>query len=294
MKYRVTHKTEYSYAGQVTQCLNEAHLVPRNTPHQRRLSNQLNIDPSPSDYIDRQDFFGNRVSHFSIEQPHTSFTLIATSEIHLNGSLAESATLNDIAWHVVRDRLRSPKEPALREHRQFVLDSPFVPKIAELADYGSVSFPQNRPLVEAVLELMERVHQEFRYDPGFTSVSTPLSEVLHHRRGVCQDFAHLAIGCLRAMGLAARYVSGYLETIPPPGEQRRVGTDASHAWFSVFVPEAGWIDFDPTNNQMPLQQHITTAWGRDFSDVTPLKGVIFGGGDDHKLDVSVDVERLES
>jgi transglutaminase-like putative cysteine protease len=294
MKYRVTHKTEYSYAGQVTQCHNEAHLVPRNAPHQRCLSNQLNIDPLPSDYINRQDFFGNRVSYFSIEQPHTSFTLIATSEIQLDGSLAESAALNDIAWHDVRDRLRSPKEPALREHRQFVLDSPFVPRIPELADYASASFPLNRPLVEAVLELMERVHQEFRYDPGFTSVSTPLSEVLYHRRGVCQDFAHLAIGCLRAMGLAARYVSGYLETRPPPGEQRRVGTDASHAWFSVFVPEAGWIDFDPTNNQMPMQQHITTAWGRDFSDVTPLKGVIFGGGDDHKLDVSVDVERLES
>lgn len=292
--YRVTHKTEYTYAEQVTQCFNEAHLLPRNAPHQTCLSHHLSIDPLPADYTDRQDFYGNRVSYFSIEQPHTAFTIIATSEIQLDDPLAASATFNDIAWNRVRDRLRSREESALIEHRQFIVDSPLVPTMPELADYGSTSFPLNRPLMEAVLELMERVHNEFRYDPGFTSVSTPLSAVLYHRRGVCQDFAHLAIGCLRAMGLAARYVSGYLETMPPPGQQRLVGADASHAWFSVFVPEAGWIDFDPTNNRMPMQQHITTAWGRDFSDVTPLKGVIFGGGKEHKLKVSVDVERLDN
>ncbi len=292
--YRITHKTEYSYAEEVTQCFNEAHLIPRNAAHQTCLSHHLSIEPLPSDYTDRQDFFGNRASYFSIDQPHTDFNITAISEIQLDEPCAESAAVNDIAWDVVRDRLRSPQEPALIEHRQFIMDSPLIPTLPELAEYGSASFPLNRPLIEAVLELMERVHREFSYDPEFTSVSTPLSEVLYHRRGVCQDFAHLAIGCLRAMGLAARYVSGYLETLPPPGQQRLVGVDASHAWFSVFVPEAGWIDFDPTNNQMPMQQHITTAWGRDFSDVTPLKGVIFGGGDSHKLNVSVDVERLES
>ena len=294
VRYRVTHKTEYSYAEQVTQCFNEAHLVPRDAPHQTCHSNHLSIDPLPSDFTERQDFFGNRVNYFSIEQPHTDFHITATSEIQLDGSPAESAAFNDIPWNVVRDRLCSAEEPSFIEYRQYILNSPLVPMIPELADYGSASFTLNRPLIEAVLELMERVHREFSYDPGFTSVSTPLSEVLYHRRGVCQDFAHLAIGCLRSKGLAARYVSGYLETVPPPGKQRLVGADASHAWFSVFVPEVGWIDFDPTNNRMPLQQHITTAWGRDFSDVTPLKGVIFGGGDDHKLDVSVDVERLES
>jgi transglutaminase-like putative cysteine protease len=294
MKYRVTHVTEYSYAEQVTQCFNEAHLAPRDAPHQHCLSNHLSIDPLPADHTQREDFFGNRVDYFSIEQPHTRFALTATSEIQLDSDLLESAATNATTWNEVRDRLHSPDEPALVEQRQFILDSPLIPAMSELADYATASFSLGRPLMQAVHELMERIHQEFRYDPGFTRISTPLSAVLHHRRGVCQDFAHLAIGCLRAMGLAARYVSGYLETTPPPGKERVLGADASHAWFSVFLPESGWIDFDPTNNQMPLQQHITTAWGRDFSDVTPMKGVIFGGGSEHELKVSVDVERLAS
>lgn len=294
MKYRVTHVTEYSYTERVTQCFNEAHLVPRDAPHQHCLNNHLSIDPLPVDHTQRQDFFGNRVDYFSIEQPHTRFALTATSEIQLDGYLRESATMNATTWNGVRDCLASSNESALTEQRQFILDSPLIPAIPELADYAAVSFPLGRPLMEAVHELMGRIHQDFRYDPGFTRISTPLSAVLHHRRGVCQDFAHLAIGCLRTMGLAARYVSGYLETIPPPGKERVIGADASHAWFSVFLPESGWIDFDPTNNQMPLQQHITTAWGRDFSDVTPMKGVIFGGGSEHEIKVSVDVERLAS
>ena len=138
------------------------------------------------------------------------------------------------------------------------------------------------------MRLMRRIYHDFTYDPEFTTIATPLSEVLEHKRGVCQDFAHLAIACIRSMGLAARYVSGYIETLPPPGKEKLVGTDASHAWFSVFFPETGWLDFDPTNNQMPMDKHITVAWGRDFDDVTPLKGIAFGGGQ-HRLSVSVDV-----
>jgi len=162
----------------------------------------------------------------------------------------------------------------------------------ELADYAQASFLPNRPLVDVVRDLMQRIFTDFVYDPTFTTIATPLSEVLAHRRGVCQDFAHLAIGCLRAYGIAARYISGYVETLPEPGKPRLIGADASHAWFAVYIPSAGWLEFDPTNNKMPHDQHITLAWGRDYADVTPLKGIAFGGGQ-HTLSVSVDVLRLE-
>ena len=192
----------------------------------------------------------------------------------------------------MRDKLAEPFTDITRENRQFVLDSPLATTSPELADYAAASFPPGRPLLEAVQDLMERVHHEFTYDPEFSTVTTPLAEVLTRRRGVCQDFAHLSVACLRSLGLAARYVSGYLETLPPPGQSKQPGADESHAWFSVYLPDAGWHDFDPTNNRVPLDQHITTAWGRDYADVTPVKGVIFGGNPDHRPQVSVDMERL--
>jgi transglutaminase-like putative cysteine protease len=176
--------------------------------------------------------------------------------------------------------------------KQYVLDSPMITVMPELADYAQASFQANRPLVDVVHDLMQRIYREFTYDPSFTTIATPLSDVLRHRRGVCQDFAHLAIGCLRAYNIAARYISGYVETVPEAGQVRLVGADASHAWFSVYIPNTGWLDFDPTNNTVPLDQHITLAWGRDYADVTPLKGIAFGGGQ-HTLSVSVDVLRLE-
>jgi transglutaminase-like putative cysteine protease len=174
----------------------------------------------------------------------------------------------------------------------FLLESEFIEFIDGLKDYSQKSFSTGRPLLEAVEDLMLRIYKDFKYDPGFSSIATPLIEVLKHRKGVCQDFAHLAIACLRMQGLAARYISGYLETVPPKGQKRLVGADASHAWFSVYVPHLGWVDFDPTNAKIPDEQHITAAWGRDYADVAPLKGVIFGGGDENILEVSVDVERL--
>jgi transglutaminase-like putative cysteine protease len=176
--------------------------------------------------------------------------------------------------------------------RQYILDSPMITISPELADYAQSSFLPNRTLVDVVHDLMGRIYKDFTYDPTFTTIATPLSDVLSFRRGVCQDFAHLAIGCLRAYGMAARYISGYVETLPEPGKPRLVGADASHAWFSVYIPGTGWLDFDPTNNTVPLDQHITLAWGRDYADVTPLKGIAFGGGQ-HTLSVSVDVLRLE-
>ena len=176
--------------------------------------------------------------------------------------------------------------------KQYVLDSPMITVMPELADYAEPSFQVNRSLVDVVHDLMQRIYLDFTYDPSFTTIATPLSDVLRHRRGVCQDFAHLAIGCLRAYNIAARYISGYVETVPEAGQPRLVGADASHAWFSVYIPNTGWLDFDPTNNTVPLDQHITLAWGRDYADVTPLKGIAFGGGQ-HTLSVSVDVLRLE-
>ena len=193
-----------------------------------------------------------------------------------------------LSWEKARDRLRNDRSADVIEATQFTLDSPMIKTDELLAEYAKGSFLPGRPLDEAVHDLMQRIYAEFKYDPEFSTIATPLTEVMKHRSGVCQDFAHLAIGCLRSRGLAARYVSGYIETAPPPGKERLIGADASHAWFSVFHPGFGWLDFDPTNNQLPTDRHITVAWGRDYADVTPLRGVAFGGGK-HKLKVAVDV-----
>ena len=291
MKYRVVHQTEYRYGATVSLCHNLAHLRPRNLPAQQCLGHRLQIDPLPMDLAEHEDFFGNHVSYFSIQQPHKTLTVTATSEIHLEPG-GQLALEGDLPWDDVRAWLEDSLTDASRENRQFVLDSPHAAAAPELAAYADVSFTPGRPLLEAVHDLMARVHHEFTYDPGFSTVSTPLSEVLSSRRGVCQDFAHLGIACLRSLGLAARYVSGYIETLPPPGQVKQPGSDESHAWFSVYLPDVGWHDFDPTNNQVPLDQHITTAWGRDYADVAPLKGVIFGGDPGQHPLVSVDMERL--
>ena len=292
MKYRVVHRTEYRYGITVSQCHNLAHLRPRNLPRQQCQGFRLQIDPLPMDHADHEDFFGNHVSYFSITQPHQTLTVTATSEIQLQTGNGQLALDKDVPWDKVRLRLTEPLTDTDRENLQFVLDSPLAAASPALAEYAAVSFPPARPLLEAVHELMQRVHHEFTYDPGFSTISTPLAEVLSSRRGVCQDFAHLAIASLRSLGLAARYVSGYIETQPPPGETKQAGADESHAWFSVYLPDVGWHDFDPTNNKIPLDQHITTAWGRDYADVTPLKGVIFGGDPGHQPRVSVDMTRL--
>lgn len=287
MKYRVVHTTEFIYETQVGLCYNEARLLPRELPHQKVLLATLDIDPRPNDHDERFDYFGNRTDYFSIQQPHDHLIVTATSEVEVDKPDL-FANAGDIPWEVVRERLRSDCSTDVLEASQFTLDSPIVGVDDPLTDYARPSFPAGRPLVEAVHDLMQRIFREFRFDPEFSTIATPLKEVLIHRSGVCQDFAHLAIGCLRSQGLAARYVSGYIETLPPPGKERLVGADASHAWFSVFQPGSGWLDFDPTNNQLPADRHITVAWGRDYADVTPLRGVAYGGGE-HELKVAVDV-----
>lgn len=289
MKYRITHKTAYTYSDLVSLCHNEACLIPRNSARQTCLLSQLWINPMPALMQERTDFFCNRTHYFTIQTPHKQLTVTAISDVEIN--LPENPSLESLPWEQVRDKLGTDISSDGIESRGFMLDSPFIAKDDAIAEYAQVSFQPERPLLEAVQDLTSRIYTEFTYDSNFTTIATPLSEVLKHRRGVCQDFAHFAIACVRTMGLPARYVSGYLETLPPPGQPKLKGVDASHAWLSVYVPELGWADFDPTNNQMTNEQYITTAWGRDYEDVTPLKGIVFGGGE-HNLEVSVDVERL--
>ncbi|HTU27077.1 MAG TPA: transglutaminase family protein [Pirellulales bacterium] len=286
MRYKIVHTTVYTYSEAVPICHNAVHLIPRDAARQACLYNRLRIKPRPSVLEQRVDYFGNRVTNFAIEQAHQKLIVTALSRVHLTAAPPAIDPAASAAWEDIRDALASYSD--LVEVYQFVFDSDLIQASAELREYAAASFPPRRPIVAATLDLCQRIHQDFKYDPTATTVSTPLPVVLDLRRGVCQDFAHLAIGCLRSLGLAARYVSGYLLTRPPEGRPRLVGSDASHAWLSIYTGNSGWLDFDPTNNVIPSLEHITLAWGRDYSDVCPIKGVFIGGGQ-HGLNVSVDV-----
>jgi transglutaminase-like putative cysteine protease len=290
MRFRVVHRTRYAYGSPVVLCHNETRLTPRDTSWQSCTESAVEIEPAPARVSARVDFFGNSVLYFAVEEPHDELVVTATSEVELSEPPGHLAA--DPPWESVRELLRAAVDPESRLAVAFALDSPLACRGTEAAEFAAASFAAGRPALEAVRDLSARIHREFEFDPECTTIATPLAEVLERRRGVCQDFAHLAIACVRSMGLAARYVSGYLETIAPPGKPRLKGADVSHAWLSVFVPGAGWFDVDPTNDQVPTDRHVTTAWGRDYADVTPLKGVIFGGGA-HTLEVAVDMERVE-
>jgi len=290
VRYRVQHVTRYEYADPVSLCHNIAHLKPREMRGQRVLSSQLVISPWPSVSSDHTDIFGNRVSYFSIQQSHASLEVSITSELDLRPRPLPDLSASP-PWEEVAERVREGKAPGCMDAHLFSLPSRLVPEVPEATALARACFTPGRPILEAAHELMGGIFRDFEYDPHFSTVATPVAEVIEHRRGVCQDFAHLALAGLRGLGLAARYVSGYLETLPPPGQSKLQGADASHAWFSVFVPGEDWVDFDPTNDQIPTDQHIITAIGRDFHDVTPLRGVFYGGGE-NVLEVAVDVDRL--
>jgi len=291
MKYRVTHTTQYSYSAPVALCRNEACLLPRDTLRQKCLTSELRIEPYPSDLRERLDAFGNRVSHFAIQRPHDGLHVTAISEVSVSADPNLLVAANQFSWESVQNHLTSDRSPLTLEALPFLYDSPMAQRSQQLEAYARTSFPVGRPLGDAAADLMQRIYRDFTYDQKSTTIDTPLSEIMATRSGVCQDFAHIGVACLRSIGLAARYISGYIETLPPPGQARLIGADASHAWFSVYAADAGWIDFDPTNNQIPGEQHITVAWGRDFSDVSPLRGFALGGGK-HKVVVSVDVARI--
>jgi transglutaminase-like putative cysteine protease len=290
MKLKVVHKTTYHYGEPVTTSHHEARVTPRDTLNQRLSSHELSVTPAPEARRRRSDYFGNRAVHFSLSEPHRQLEVLAESVVDVT-PLRPLVLEASPAWEGVRDRLRSDRKRDTLDAYAMTLESEHVAVVPALADYAARSFAPGRPVLEAVRDLIARIHVDFTYDPRATDVSTPLADVMRLRRGVCQDFAHLGIGCLRAQGLAARYVSGYLLTRPPPGKPKLVGADASHAWFAAFVPEHGWVDFDPTNDLLPSDEHITVAFGRDFADVTPIRGVILGGGQ-HRLAVSVDVSPL--
>jgi transglutaminase-like putative cysteine protease len=290
MKLRVVHTTTYQYGDAVTTSHHEARLSPRDGEGQRTLSHELVVTPEPASRRRRFDYFGNRAVHFSLSEPHRTLEVRATSVIEVR-PLRAPDLFDTPPWESVRSAVSLDRKRDLLDAYQMTFNSPFVMQSQELREYAAASFTAERPTLDAVRDLVHRIHKDFTYDPRATDVSTPLAEVFRLRRGVCQDFAHLAIGCLRAQGLPARYVSGYLMTRPPPGKAKLVGADASHAWFATFVPEYGWVDFDPTNDLLPSDEHVSIAYGRDFSDVTPIRGVILGGGQ-HQLNVAVDVDQI--
>lgn len=289
MDYKISHTTVYSYAEPVPYCHNEVHLTPRDHPRQSCISNRLAIKPQPKWIEGVLDYFGNSVNFFTVEEGHQRLSVTALSKVRITElpPLAPS----QMSWEAVRDQVAADLSPAALEAFQYVFDSPHVPTSPELAAFAGASFMPGRPWLESLVDFTHRIFTEFKYDKSATCIHTSPVEVLEARRGVCQDFAHLQIACLRSLGLPARYVSGYLVTSPPPGQPRLVGADASHAWVSAFSPEHGWIDTDPTNDLIPSLKHVCLAWGRDYSDVSPIKGVYIGGGN-NGMTVAVDVMPL--
>ncbi|AZD13534.1 transglutaminase family protein [Pseudomonas chlororaphis] len=291
--YQIFHDTHYHYDSPVSLAQQLAHLWPRACAWQHCSQQELLISPDPTSRRDELDVFGNPLTRLAFERPHDELLVNAQLTVEVLARPALDFT-RSLPWDTTRSALTYSSRPlsaALMEACRYRFESPYVHLKKSFVEFSESCFPAGRPLLLGVQALMEKIFSEFTFDAEATQVATPLVEVLERRRGVCQDFAHLMLACLRSRGLAARYVSGYLLTQPPPGQPRLIGADASHAWVSVFCPVLGWVDFDPTNNVQPALEHITLAWGRDFSDVSPLRGVILGGGS-HDPEVRVTVMPL--
>lgn len=292
MIFNITHTTKYEYNAPVSYCHNIATLRPRESEGQQLLSYKINIVPEPAEITERIDFFGNYLTRFSIQAQHTVMKVVTKSKVVRDYAKYHESFYSDACKGVnLNDALvtLNSNAPDVLEAKQYVLESIFIRRTdSAIKDYAELSFKGNRSVFDAAYELMQRIYTDFDFVSGVTSISTPIAEVMKEKKGVCQDFAQIAIACIRSIGLPARYVSGYIETLPPEGKEKLIGSDASHAWFSVFIPTFGWVDFDPTNNQIPIDQHIVVGWGRDYYDVPPLKGVVFGSGKS-KLKVSVDI-----
>jgi transglutaminase-like putative cysteine protease len=292
MIYRIVHRTTYNYRYPVSVGTHVACLKPRALPHHQLSRSELRIQPRPATRTERVDFFGNVLCFFTIREPHKELVVEARSEVIMEGNATPWPQLS-IPWEEAAKSIPNDHSLAGLEAYQFGFESPRIRLRPEFASYALQSFTPRRPMPEALRDLTARIHKDFRFDSRVTNVRTPTEEVFKKRRGVCQDFAHLQIACLRSLNLAARYVSGYLRTYPPPGQPRLVGADASHAWVSAYCPGIGWLDVDPTNNIVPWNGHVTLAWGRDYGDVSPLRGLILGGGT-HTLKVAVDMKPLDS
>ncbi|MDJ1471549.1 transglutaminase family protein [Xanthocytophaga flava] len=292
MKYNLIHITHYEYKEPVNIYHSLACLTPRTLPNQLCADFTIKITPKPTEIVARTDFFGNTVHYFSIHSLHTELTVLTTSQID-RFPLGNDLSLFATDMTCARAREECWTSTALKiQLLQFMLPSPYVFWDEEIKAFAKDCFPNNQSLFDSLKMLCHKLFTTIKYVPESTTINTPIKTVLREKKGVCQDISHLAIACIRSMGFAARYVSGYLETLPPPDKPKLQGSDASHAWISVYIPDLGWCDFDPTNDMIPQERHITTAWGRDYSDVPPLKGIIFSAGK-HTLKVAVDVLSLE-
>jgi transglutaminase-like putative cysteine protease len=287
IRYHVEHQTHYRYSAPVSVSRHVLHLSPRACDWQTVHAASLDISPLPARVVQGEDPFGNPETRIACVASHRELHVASRLDVSVLPRPWAAGTAASPAWEEVQGMLRLEGSAPL-DPRRYRFESPHVRVKNDLAGFAQESFPPGVPLLEAVADLVARIHRDFRYDPGATSVGTSVLEVLARRRGVCQDFAHLAIACLRSLGLAARYVSGYLCTEPPPGMPRLIGVDATHAWFSLWCPGVGWVEFDPTNNCLADRRYLVLAWGRDFGDVSPMRGVIQGGAD-HVLDVQVTV-----
>ncbi len=295
MDFLITHITEYSYNEPVVFCHNIATIKPRVSAGQTILEYAIDIAPQPTQFSERTDFFGNNITRFSIEKEHEKLTVVSKCKIKRDYTAIKDSFFSKKCTAITLENALETlnlNAPTNFDSKQFILDSILIRNSKpNIKAYALASFKPNRSVFEATNELMQRIYTDFKFVSGFTSVSTPLDVVMEEKKGVCQDFAQIAIACLRSVGLPGRYISGYIETLPPPGKPKLVGADASHAWFAVFIPGFGWVDFDPTNNKITENQHIVVGWGRDYYDVPPLKGVVYSSGRS-SLKVSVDIKAL--
>jgi transglutaminase-like putative cysteine protease len=287
MEYRVRHRTTYRYLQDVAQSWHVAHMLLRTTPTQAVAETQVKLSPEAGSRVARTDFFGNPCEWYFFNAAHDHLEILAESLVNVTPA-PERDPGKSLAWEKVRDLLEAPPDAEARDAVQYIFDSPFSVFASDLPSYARESFTPGRPLLAGAVDLMRRIHAEFRYDTTVTDTTTPVDKVFEIRAGVCQDLAHVGIAVMRSLGLPARYVSGYLLTKPPPGKPRLLGADASHAWFSVWAPPLGWVDLDPTNDVLAGEGHVTAAWGRDYGDVAPVAGIILGGHD-HHIEVGVDV-----
>jgi len=285
--YRIVHRTTYNYDSEVTGSYGQFHLRPRDLPWQSCLAHEIEIDPEPADLFRHIDLYGNTKAYFHVVRPHTQLTVTATSVVEVGRAELDPDGLAR-PWEEARPAVRS-EDPEAWEATDFTFPSPYIEIPAGIEEYARTSFTPGRPIGEAAVDLMHRVYADFTYKFGSTSVSTKVGDLLRNRTGVCQDFSHFMVSGLRSLGLAGRYVSGYLATRPPPGKPRPIGADASHAWVACWVPGSGWLNLDPTNNRVIDESHATVAWGRDYGDVPPVKGVIFTEAKTSKMKVSVDM-----
>ncbi|HSZ26179.1 MAG TPA: transglutaminase family protein [Cytophagaceae bacterium] len=291
MKYKIIHTTEYSYQESVNLCHNRLCLQPVERPNQKCIFSDIRITPKPDVVSFRKDFFGNNILFFSIYKEHSSLKIVSESIVSMENLLFMNMAVNSfLPWKEVQRKISEFPELA-EEVTQYTVPSTFIPYSDVIKSFANDCFPEDATLWMVCNDLMQKIYTTIKFTPGYTTINTPVETVIKAKKGVCQDIAHLMIACMRNMGLPARYVSGYIETMAPPGKEKLIGTDASHAWVSVYFPEIGWVEFDPTNCLLPSHHHIVIGYGRDYQDVAPIKGIIFSSGE-QKLKVEVDVQRI--